>query len=187
MSGPEEQVFWLFMRLGSVLLNMYVQGCLGRLSGSLSKATPLVEVRESTRRLSRPSVCCPFLHGTKYVPSFVYATPKRQVYLLQHTGVWIILVFLQSRRLFHRCHRFRLVPTPPPAYVTTHNLKNETDVLRVVPDSRVLIETDRRAATNGAVELLRVCGAIAEAKGISMDEAVGLANGNAARFLAGVS
>lgn len=59
-------------------------------------------------------------------------------------------------------------------------------MLRVVPDSLILIETDRQIATNGATELLRVCGAIAEAKGVSIEEAVGLANRNAVRFLAEV-
>lgn len=58
------------------------------------------------------------------------------------------------------------------------------DVLRVVPDSSVLIETDMHAPTTDAAgELLRVCGVIAKAKGISIDEAVTLANKNAARFL----
>lgn len=58
------------------------------------------------------------------------------------------------------------------------------DVLSVVPDSRVLVETDRRVPVAAADELLRVCGAIAEAKGISVAEAVALANRNAALFLA---
>ena len=60
-------------------------------------------------------------------------------------------------------------------------------MLRVVPDSQVLIETDRLAAVTGgaaADELLRVCGAIAEAKGLSVEDAVALANRNAHRFLA---
>lgn len=60
-------------------------------------------------------------------------------------------------------------------------------MLQVVPDSQVLIETDRlTAATGGAAagELLRVCGAIAEAKGLSVEDAIALANRNACRFLA---
>ncbi|CAM9474388.1 unnamed protein product [Scytosiphon promiscuus] len=61
------------------------------------------------------------------------------------------------------------------------------EVLKVLPDSRILIETDRRVATNGAAELLRVCGAIAQAKGVSIEEAAELANRNADRFLARVS
>lgn len=58
------------------------------------------------------------------------------------------------------------------------------DVLSVVPDSRILIETDRQVPAAAADKLLRVCGAIAEAKGISVVEAGALANRNAARFLA---
>lgn len=78
--------------------------------------------------------------------------------------------------------RLSLFPTTP---ITS--LFRETpvvaDVLRVVPDSRILIETDRQVPVAAADELLRVCGAIAEAKGISVAEAAALANRNAALFL----
>eukprot|EP00752_Nemacystus_decipiens_P010441 g9302.t1 len=63
-------------------------------------------------------------------------------------------------------------------------MKRLMDVLRVVPDSRILIETDRQVMVGAANELLRVCGAIAEAKGVSVAEAAELANRNATLFLA---
>ena len=62
------------------------------------------------------------------------------------------------------------------------------DILRVIPDSQILIETDRRASAPGTTEeLVRVCGAISEAKGVSVEEAGMLANRNALRFLAEIS
>lgn len=58
-----------------------------------------------------------------------------------------------------------------------------TGVLRIIPESSVLIETDRNTPTGAGEELMRVCGAIAEAKGFSIEEAIALANRNARRFL----
>eukprot|EP00903_Cladosiphon_okamuranus_P021639 g19894.t2 len=65
--------------------------------------------------------------------------------------------------------------------------KRLIDILTVVPHSRILIETDRHVPVAAADELLRVCGAIAEAKGICVAEAAALANGNAALFLSELS
>ncbi|CAM9631398.1 unnamed protein product [Ascophyllum nodosum] len=66
--------------------------------------------------------------------------------------------------------------------------KRLADILRVIPDSQILIETDRRASAPGTTEeLVRVCGAISEAKGVSVEEAGMLANRNALRFLAEIS
>lgn len=61
--------------------------------------------------------------------------------------------------------------------------RRDLDVMRVIPESSVLIETDRKGRVGAGAELLQVCGAIAEARGISLDEAVLLANSNARRFL----
>lgn len=57
------------------------------------------------------------------------------------------------------------------------------NTLRVIPDSSILIETDRRNRAGAGEELMRVCDAIAEAKGVSPMEAADLANHNAGRFL----
>lgn len=81
------------------------------------------------------------------------------------------------------------VHTRAHTYTHTYTHTLHTDILRVIPDSRVLVETDRQAPVGkgtevAAEELLRVCRAIAEAKGVSIEGAVALANRNATRFLA---
>lgn len=76
------------------------------------------------------------------------------------------------------------MPTLSPSAAVSRNAPVNADILTVVPDSRILIETDRQVPVAAADELLRVCGAIAEAKGISVAEAAALANRNATLFLA---
>lgn len=59
--------------------------------------------------------------------------------------------------------------------------------MRAIPGSSILIETDRMSLAGTGAELVQVCKAIAEAKGVTLEEATLLANRNAGRFLSPIT